>query len=356
MVHIREYKNGDEEGIIPLFNKVFVEKRSKEYWLWQFKGNPLKEPIIIIAEDNSKLVGQATLLPTEVLIKREKVYAGQSLDVMVDTDYRRQGIYEKMAFKSYDIGIERDIKFRYGFPSKSALEGLIKKLGGILTTEIPLYMKIYNLNDILTALIKIEVLAKVFSKPITFLINKIIYKEEGITVKNDYEIKEIFEFNKDFDKLWEKIKADYPIMSERTSKFLNWRIKDHPAKCYKAFAAYSGEQLEGYIVLKIENRTLKGKYKSKSGSIVDIIGTQKDVIKALYLKADNCFRNEKVDLSIIWLTDSMRYKKMFKSFGFFKTKSTIPFVVKDLTKDKELEDFIIKEDNWYLMPIESDFY
>lgn len=356
MLHIREYKNGDEDGIISLFNSVFNKNRSKEYWSWQFKGNTVKEPVIIIAEDNSKIVGQATLLPTEVLIKKEKIYAGQSLDVMVDKDYRRQGIYENMVFKSYDIGIERDIKLRFGFPSESALEGLIKKLGGTLTTEIPLYMKIYNLNNIFTAIIRNEVFAKVLSKPITFLINKIIYKEKSVTEKNDYEIKEVFEFDKDFDKLWEKIKLDYPIMSERTSKFLNWRIKDHPAKCYKIFAAYSHKELTGYIIIKIEQRVLKGKYKSKLGSIVDVIGKDEDIIKALYLKAKDYFKNEKVDLSIIWLTDSMRYRKLFKSFGFFKTKSTIPFVVKDLTKDKKLENFIIKEDNWYLMPIESDFY
>ena len=356
MVHIREYKNGDEEGIISLFNNVFKKNRNKEYWLWQFKDNPLKEPIIIIAEDNSKIVGQATLLPTEVLIKKEKVYAGQSLDVMVDTDYRRQGIYENMAFKSYDIGLEKDIKFRFGFPSKSALEGLIKKLGGTLTTEIPLYMKVYSLENILNALIKIRILSKIFAKPIFFIVNSILFKEESVEIKKNYDIREVYAFDKDFDNLWKELKTDYSIMTERTSRFLNWRIKDHPAKCYKVFAAYSHAQLTGYIIIKIEDRILRGKYKSKLGSIVDIIGLDEDTIKALYLKAKDCFKKESVDLSIIWLTDSMRYKKLFKSFGFFKTKSTIPFVVKDLTEDKELEDFIIKEDNWYLMPIESDFY
>lgn len=355
MTNIRKYNKGDEIGIISLFNEVFDATREKDYWDWQFMDNPIAEPIIVVADDNSKIVGQCTLLPTNIWMNNEGVLAGQSIDTMISKDYRGKGIYKEMAEKSYKLGVENGIKVRIGFPSEMAIKGLLDNMGGTLVTNIPLFMNIYRLDKFLKVIVKSEILSKILGVP-GLLIVKLINREKRIKINQDYIFKDINEFNEDFDKLWDKIKLDSEIMSIRDSGFLNWRIKNHPNNNYKTIGAYLDDELAGYIVLKLENKIVKKTSKLKLGSIVDIIGIDEDVMAALYYESKKYFKKEKTDFVVTWLTDNIGIKGLFTKLGFQKSKSNIPFVVKSLVKDLELEQLIAKEENWYLMPIESDFY
>ena len=116
------------------------------------------------------------------------------------------------------------------------------------------------------------------------------------------------------------------------------------------------EKLKGYIVLKDEDRLVKGKYPLKLGSIVDLIAEDEDSVVALCEKANKYFKSIGVDFAVCWILDGMKYGDTLKNVGFIKTKSRIPFAVKNLTEDSSIDDHIFKEENWYLMPIESDIY
>lgn len=355
MADIREYKSGDEEQILHLFKDVFKSERDKKYWNWLYLENPASDPIIALADDDSKIVGQCTLLPTEIGISGGSVLAGQSIDTMVDSEYRGQGLHKLLAEKTYDIGREKGVKFRMGFPSNDALRGLLGSIGGTLTTEVPLYMNIYKLDNFLTAVMKIRFIAKIFALPGIALM-KILHREKRIKVEKDHTLREVVEFDESFDNLSEIISKDDKIMSLRTSKFLNWRIKDHPEIDYKTVGAYLEDELVGYIILKTEDRNLRGGVKSRLGSIVDIIARDEDVALALNGEAKKYFKEKDVDFVAMWLSESFKYRKLFTNLGFHKSRSTIPFVVKDLSKEEDYKDKIENEENWYLMPIESDFY
>jgi hypothetical protein len=355
MVDIREYKNGDEKEIIQLFNKVFNSNRKEEHWNWQFMENSAGKSVIVVAEDDSKIVGQCTLLPTTMVVRGEEVLAGQSIDTMINEDFRGKGIHGELANKSYEIGVENNIQFRFGFPSQMALRGLLGGIGGSLVTEIPLFTNYYRLDNILLNVVKIKFLAKILSIPLHGLI-KFVYKEQKIKIKENYIFKEIEEFDEEFDKLWDKVKADSPIMTKRDSKFLNWRIKNHPDIDYKTFGAYLNNELAGYIITKTEKRKIRNNPNIRLGSMVDIMGINEDVIAALYFKVKEYFKSQNTDLVVTWASESMQYRGLLARLGFAKTRSTIPFVVKNLVENKELEETIADERNWYIMPIESDFY
>lgn len=355
MVETRKYKGGDEKGIINLFKKVFKVDRNLDYWKWLYLKNPATDPIIALAEDKSKIVGQCTLLPTKMHIRQDDVLAGQSIDTMVDSDYRGQGLHKILAEKTYDIGREKGIKIRIGFPSNDALRGLLGSIGGTLTTGIPLYMNIYKLENFLTAVFKIRAIAKIFSVP-GMILMKILHKEKELKAEKNYEIRKIEEFNEEFDMLSHQIAKNNKIMSIRSSEFLNWRIKDHPEINYETKAAYLDGKLVGYIIIKTEDRVLRGNVKSRLGSIVDVLALDDDVIVALNREAKKYFKGKDVDFVAMWSTSSFKHKDIFSELGFHKSKSTIPFVVKDLTEDERFKNTIEEESNWYLMPIESDFY
>lgn len=356
MINIREYKDGDEEGIVALFNEVYDTSGDIDYWKWQFIENPLGEPVIIVAEEDSKIIGQCTLLPNEMVIEGEDILVGESIDTMISENYRGQGLYEKLALKSYEVGRSKAMKIRVGFPTDQLNKRLLsEEINARFVADIPLFINLYKMDNFLVGIVKLKIVAKILSVP-SMLMAKFIYKEKKIKIKETYIIEEIEEFNEEFDLLWDKIKKDSPIMKSRSSKFLNWRIKDHPKNEYKTFGAYLNEELVGYIILKTEKTKVRKKVELTVGTIVDMIGIDEDVIGDLYFKAKDYFKGIKTDFIVSWASPTMKYRQLLIDLGFYRTKGGLPFVVKDLSNDEELAEYIGIEDNWYLMPIESDLY
>lgn len=355
MVDIRQYESGDEKQILTLFKEVFEKDRSIKHWAWQFLENPAEKPIMVLAEDKSQIIGQCTLLPTKMIVQNQEILAGQSIDTMISKEYRGQGLHKQLAQKTFEIANEKNIKFRIGFPSQDALRGLLGGIGGTLVTDINLYMKVYKLDGIITPILKIKPLAKLLSSIGMFFIN-LSSKFKATRPKKQYAIKTIEVFGDEFDMLSDEINKEPYIMAKRDSDFLNWRIANNVEFKYKTFAAYFEDKLSGYIILKLENKKIRGKFDTKLGSIVDIMGINDDVILALSSEADRYFKEQKVDFTVTWITESMKFKNSLIKSGFRKSKSTIPFVVKSLDKNEMLDKLITQEKNWYLMPIESDFY
>jgi len=118
-----------------------------EYWKWQFKGYPFGDSIIELAQDNDKVIGQTTILPTVINYKGYERLGGYSIDTMVDKDYRRQGIFVNLANRNYERAMAKNITFRYGFPIYGALLGLTERLGASIVDDIPVFIRIYRLDN-----------------------------------------------------------------------------------------------------------------------------------------------------------------------------------------------------------------
>lgn len=356
MINIRSYEKGDEKGIVELFNEVYETSREVNYWKWQFMDSPIGKPIIIVAEEDSKIIGHCALIPNLININGEEVLVGESIDTMISKDYRGQGLYKKMSIKSYEVGKLEGMKMRIGFPTKELYKGLFsEEIDAKFVTEVPLFINIYRMDNFLVRIVRLKLLAKILSVPI-LLISKFIYKEKKIKIKNDYIIKEVQEFTEEFDLLWDKIKDESTIMKSRSSKFLNWRIANHPEFVYKIFAAYLNNELVGYNIIKTEKRKIKNNVDLNVGTIVDIIGINEEVVGALYFKSKEYFKSIKIDFVVSWASETMKYRQLLIYLGFYKTKHGLPFVVKDLSNNQDLNEYISEEKNWYLMPIESDIY
>lgn len=354
MVKLRPFHDGDETQIVELFNEVFKKNRTVDYWHWQFLESPYGKAAMALGDAEGKIIGQCTLLPSKIQVGSKEILGGQSIDAMVHKDFRRKGYYENLAFMSYDLGTDMGIKFRYGFPSKPALQGILEKLGGSLVSDVPLYMDVYRLDRLASHFLKCKILSKILAAPIMFFVW--LFKGKKVHSVGNYDIKEISEFGREFDELWNRVKDDYPTMTSRESSFLNWRIANHPTVQYKTYGAFLNGKLKGYIVLKEEEKKVRGKYPLKIGSIVDIIGEDEDTYIALYEKAKSYYKSIDVDFVLCWILDGMYRGETLKKLGFIKTKSRIPFAVKNLTMDSSIDEYIFNESSWYLMPIEADTY
>lgn len=59
-------------------------------------------------------------------------------------------------------------------------------------------------------------------------------------------------FDSRFDRLWERAAVQFPIATERTSDFLNWRFQQCDASQYQVFwLGTAQDDLAGYIVFQV---------------------------------------------------------------------------------------------------------
>lgn len=353
MANIRNYKSNDEKKIVELFNDIFQQNRSIEQWKWQFRDNPAGNAIIALAEDADELIGQCTLIPSRIVIGQRELLGGQSVDAMTHKDYRRKGYFEKLSLLSYCIGKEQGIAFRYSFPSPPTLDGLLSKMGGTLICKTPVYIQIHKVASFVNLFCNNMKVSNIVGA----LIEKalIMIKPNNLKRTNMYTISQVRYFDEEFDNLWDRHKVKCENLTVRSGEFLNWRIANHPCVTYKTFKAVKGALL-GYIILKIETKKVRGKYLLKVGTIIDMITSEDGVAEELLAVATEHFTFEGVDFVSAWVTDNSFYKNTFKKAAYFRTNSSIPFVLKKINNGIFLPADIYKKEKWYLMPIESDSY
>lgn len=353
MNNIRPYKDGDD--ISPLFNNIYGTKRDEKDWKWQYELNPQGESIRTVSVTDNKLVGHSGMSSMDIVVGGKIKKAALSLDSIVDEEFRRQGIFKNILLENFNIAQREGYEFITGFPTLDAIGTLIdEEISMDDITEIPFFINLYKMDNFLHGIVKIKALAKILSYP-AILFTKFVYREKRIKLDRKYNIEEIDDFSEDFDILWNKVRSKDEIMTARTSKFLNWRIKEHPRTDYITYGAYENEELLGYIVLKMEERKVRKNSKLKVGTIIDLIGLDDDVIRALYLKSKEYFKSESTDFVVLWASPTMKYRQLFIDLGFYKTRSGLPFFLKSFKNEKNSE-YIMDEKNWYLMPIESDIY
>ena len=116
----REYREGDEEGILELHEAIYGKVKDKEKWMrwwnWRYRNGPAGASIIWIAEADGKLAGQYAITCVKMKVGRKLIAGSQSENTMTHPDYQRQGIFETLARRVYGEAEKRDgIYIVYGF-------------------------------------------------------------------------------------------------------------------------------------------------------------------------------------------------------------------------------------------------
>ncbi|MBK6362493.1 MAG: GNAT family N-acetyltransferase [Saprospiraceae bacterium] len=129
-MEIQEYKPGDENEILKLFQKTFGKSMSKEYWNWRFLQNSYSsKPLIHLMWDGDNLVGHYALSPVMFKINEDFHLGALSMTTMTDPDYNGRGIFTTLANSLYSEIVEKHkFDFVYGFPNNNSHRGFIKNL------------------------------------------------------------------------------------------------------------------------------------------------------------------------------------------------------------------------------------
>jgi GNAT superfamily N-acetyltransferase len=248
--HIREYREGDEEEILGLRHRVFEDldpvRLMPETWCWQFRDNPAGDPVLALAQDHDRIVGQYAVIPTRFSVQGKETCFALSCDTMIDPDYRRQGLFTALARKAYQrIESEGRIATVWGFPNEASLPGFTRHLDWRLLTDFPL---------------KVAPL-----RPLTMLRARLGLKKEACNMpaerKGDsvapacahipgLQVEPVTRFDKEYDELWNRRRDLAPVIQIRDAAYLNWRYAGVPGFGYRPFAIRSSGRLLGYMVIR----------------------------------------------------------------------------------------------------------
>jgi hypothetical protein len=263
---------------------------------------------------------------------------------MVHPDYRRQGIFKTLGMKMLASPKASGRSLSFGTPGKQSHQGFVKWLSALDMCELPLLVKVVDWGTVLKKHYKIPAFA-----------GKLLgYAFERITSQSpspqdaEIEIEEITSFDERINKFWEKASKLKEIMVVKDMKYLNWRYIDKPGNKYKIFLAKKGEEIIGFIVLKLEKGALP------QGYIFDLLTlpSEATVAEILISKAVKYFKEEGAAIISCLMLQQTPYYRILRKLGFIRRPGPCLCVrIYDRSIPKE---FATNPANWYYARGDAD--
>lgn len=330
---VREYESGDEASINEMRHEIGNWGSGTEvdlrYYLWKIKKNPSGHGIVWVAEKENKLVGHYALIPRKLKIGDKLVMTAQGVDIMVDPDYRRKGIFSTLERKACSDAFKKGIQMVFVFPNELSYK-VCRKLGYRDAVHISEFVRILNPKKIKCIDIKV--------KWRSFLAGKVSDVGQYLNKQPNMTIEEIDLFDDRFDDLLGGFSERYDVIFERNAVFLNWRYTDVPSFDYLVYSLEHNQKILGYLVLRCA--ASDNSHDVRIGYIDDIAFFSGDerVISKLLQVATEHFQRENIDILYCCTVDDTKCTRVLYRKGFFKWR-VFPMVVRCRDPDVEKEFF-----------------
>ena len=340
--HLEDYRQCFENNNSP---------RKIENLKWLHYENLAGTNIIYYAIDKNKGNVSAiyTVLPVFIKIKDQIFLSAQSIDTITVADHRGKGLFVKTAQKLYDTIAGEQYKLVYGFPNQNSSPGLFNKLGWTSFGEVPFMIKPLRLSYFVKKLSRTK---KINGEPAES--NHHFPSPEGVDVDNNIQIRRIYEYSSEYDKLWENVSKGIIVCVNRNSEYMNWRYIRKPDGNYYNYGIYENNALVGIIVF-----TIKNKHGGRVGYLMEqLFFAEKAWLGKKLLKfANKLIKKEKADVILAWALKSHFSHKAYLNCGYFffpekLRPQKLYFGVKAL--DPLSKDVILDKGNWYISYSDSD--
>lgn len=308
---VREANQNDSPGLAELFRNVFNFDRGEDHYRWKFFDNPDGPPVISVAEDAGKLVGQYALWPTRMRLGSAVVLGAQSLDTMTHPDYRRQGMFTVLTEHCMNLATDRGVEVLYGFPLENTIQGFIHKLDWQCTGNVPIWIRPLHPSK--------HYRVPNWASPFADIVSKVLPKgncrqfhlENAIPAKPSLELL----LNE-----WRSQKGRCRV--ERTYERFLWRYSENSGMKYRWVAAYEGEHLKSIAIWGVEIR-------NGNAVLAEVIGMEPDAIEAAISWVIRQALQSDCPL-LLAVSSLISVNSIFKRTGFFQ-RGSLPLIVRKLT-------------------------
>ncbi|UCF08688.1 MAG: GNAT family N-acetyltransferase [Thermoplasmata archaeon] len=345
---VRTYKEGDEQEIINVLTAAFDGWRGLDYWNWMFKSNAdgFYKDLILLADDNGKFAGHYTIIPARMKIGDEIILGSQSVATATHPDYRRQGIFERLANKTYANAAKLGINVTYGFAKVGpSYHGFVKKLDWYHICFLIENERVIDAKEALARHFKGKLPGYLIGILAVFVNFRNSIKGK-VKIPKDFTIKQVPAFDDRINDFWKTVSKDYDIMIVKDKRYFEWRLRS-PERKYIIFTAEKEGKLIGYMILG------EGEEDVRIADLLALPGHD-NAITYLVSKAIGFAKERKKDMLRCTLPKDHSYLSNLRKLGFLSTETEMGFIARVNAPGTGLEEKLKSIKNWFITDLDSD--
>ncbi len=244
----------DREGVRTLARVCFPDSDIAEpgYLDWQYDQNPSGQVYELITKTGDRITGHCAAIPMRHKIGPDIRTGSLGVNVMTHPDYRGRGIYVILQKEVDTLCGQDDVQFNFGFSNEYSHRNCLRHLGYQEIGRFPLWILPFDLNRIMKSS---RPKRGILMRSVAFAANP--FWRMGLAAlklrlnNRSMRVEKVATFTEEFDRFWQKIKADYTNILVRDRAYLEWRFTNHPTRKYDVFAARSRGEMRGYLVARI---------------------------------------------------------------------------------------------------------
>lgn len=312
-------------------------------YFWKYESSPYgrAECWIAFHKPSGRYVGAASLYPRVVYVKGEPRNVWVAGDYSVNVDHRGTGL-AIMILKKLDRDLRENDKYTwlYGIPNRKS-RPLFYRAGCKRLGYHHKYVKVISAEYLIR---KTRIKSRIASAPLDWAI-RLWSRESRYVRPQGISAVCIDGFDDRFDLLWKTVRFQYPIIGERTARFLRWRYSDESGKKYSIFALCRNDELIGYVVFYVRSQSC----------FVDDILCHRDLSVAGMLTAEFsrfCRESGFESIHAKYFGSSL-FTKVFREYGFHVREKNSDEIVIYVKNDNDMSD-LLNEEHWHFLNGDSD--
>jgi len=314
---VRPLTPDDRDGVLDLFRRVFGESDvSREWWDWKYLENPAGLAVGYVAEVGTRIVGQYPAFPRRFSVGGRHTMVVLAGDVMVDPEFRRQGMFIELARRTYKRAQSQGFDVVFGFPNSNTHYAYISGLGW---TDVlpcaPLWLK--PLSGAGIAARYLPYIGSTASRPIAWM-EQMLRRIPRRQSKGAGQvcIREVTVADELMDVVSASVARLRTVTAVRDSEYLRWRYLARPDQQYYAVVGFVDGAPVAYAVycVRVERGLMSGFIME-----LEICGEDAPVIgPRLCSYVTDRLRNQGVAVVSSLTMPSSRESRVLRAAGFFR--------------------------------------
>lgn len=123
---VRRYREGDRAAVMRLLEEVYPGISSPAAFSWRFDQNPTGEPILVVAEDDSGIVGLNSWMRWPMASEGRDLVAWQSGESAVHARARGRGVFGRLLREGARLGVAEGGDLFFGFPNQASIGSFLR--------------------------------------------------------------------------------------------------------------------------------------------------------------------------------------------------------------------------------------
>ena len=241
-VRIEQMNLSERDNVLSFLKTAYLENprhSDPDFWDWHFRSTPhcqLDSLPVWLAKSGDRIAGQLAAIPVELNVAGETHSAIWILDLVIDPEFRRQGIAQKLAKAALEF-----CPFVLGVNTvEQHSTALLEKQGFRMVTTIPRFHKVLFPGEAFREITNLG--------PIRSITNLAFAPFRRFN-RRDAQVRTMPGFDRSFDELWNESRDQWPCSVSRSAAMLAWQFREQPGKKYEILGLVENNKLLGYAVL-----------------------------------------------------------------------------------------------------------